>query len=687
MDPVRGSSEADAIDLCDSSDGDGDDGGGDGAAAPCSSAGTDPGAPSEGNRILGRLHAERMKRAGRGGDGDGTGGGAGKRRRPMPISMPMPMPKSMPPPPFRLFAAFPPGGEAGARPHRSTLRQILGVDKDPGGGSAGGLGPMQWIVIANFLIDFDWLLDEVPELLSLRRAVVYYGHACGGSPPNRWGRAGARAGAGAGAGAVDLVRMVPSDPPGSAANPLPYRMPYGVHHAKMFLVGYRSSLRLVVHTANLHQSQVELQTNGAYVRDFPLKAPFAAPLAPPSSRGQALLTSRHGSSDDAFALSSRFEEQLVAYLESYRRGDTYVWPLGLAEAEGRGGAGVVDLTEDGDGTGDGTGDGPDVPLSLVDVVRRYDFSGAGVSLVASVPGWHGIRNCPWGHLALRRAVAGTAKAAAGSGGGSGSDRDGGMGCSGAAGPAGGEGGPILCQYTSVGALSDKWLKRELEASLDVGRAGGGLPGPGPGPKAAGRGRSPATATKMKLIWPTCEEVRTSHGGYRIGDAIPGRTKNVDRDFLRPLYHRWALPGGTDDDDSDPLGTARAAPHIKTFLQLSRDQTSIEWACLTSHNLSKAAWGEVQNSSLRGETLVIRHWELGIFVSPKTLTGNRISDPDGTLVRMVPYQGGNVTGGDHRVVLPLPFDVQPTPYGQDDIPWSVDRVNSQPDQYGRLGCMD
>ena len=92
MDPVRGSSEADAIDLCDSSDGDGDgdgdDGGGDGAAAPCSSAGTDPGAPSEGNRILGRLHAERMKRAGRGGDGDGTGGGAGKRRRPMPISMP-----------------------------------------------------------------------------------------------------------------------------------------------------------------------------------------------------------------------------------------------------------------------------------------------------------------------------------------------------------------------------------------------------------------------------------------------------------------------------------------------------------------------------------------------------------------------------------------------------------------------
>ena len=224
MDPVRGSSEADAIDLCDSSDGDGDgdgyDGGGDGAAAPCSSAGTDPGAPSEGNRILGRLHAERMKRAGRGGDGDGTGGGAGKRRRPMPISMPMPMPKSMPPPPFRLFAAFPPGGEAGARPHRSTLRQILGVDKDPGGGSAGGLGPMQWIVIANFLIDFDWLLDEVPELLSLRRAVVYYGHACGGSPPNRWGRAGGR-GRGRGRAGRRPRPDGPLGPPGIGRQPPP----------------------------------------------------------------------------------------------------------------------------------------------------------------------------------------------------------------------------------------------------------------------------------------------------------------------------------------------------------------------------------------------------------------------------------------------------------------------------------
>ena len=53
-------------------------------------------------------------------------------------------------------------------PFTSTLREMVGLDSGPHHCNA-HLGNMRWMAIFNYLVDFDYLLDEIPELLSLER--------------------------------------------------------------------------------------------------------------------------------------------------------------------------------------------------------------------------------------------------------------------------------------------------------------------------------------------------------------------------------------------------------------------------------------------------------------------------------------------------------------------------------------
>ena len=41
--------------------------------------------------------------------------------------------------------------------------------------SSAGMGPIDFIFVSTYLLNFEFLLDEVPELLSLPRACVVYG--------------------------------------------------------------------------------------------------------------------------------------------------------------------------------------------------------------------------------------------------------------------------------------------------------------------------------------------------------------------------------------------------------------------------------------------------------------------------------------------------------------------------------
>lgn len=115
-----------------------------------------------------------------------------------------------------------------------------------------------------------------------------------------------------------------------------------------------------------------------------------------------------------------------------------------------------------------------------------------------------------------------------------------------------------------------------------------------------------------------------------------------------------------------------------------------------------------------QCLFIRHWELGVFVSPDTLkgaaiTGGSATPPlakklkseekaggsdgvspgidtdtaDGPKFRMVPYRGVDATYADNDVILPLPFDVKPSRYSSQDVPWATDRHGGLPDAFGRV----
>jgi len=148
-----------------------------------------------------------------------------------------------------------------------------------------------------------------------------------------------------------------------------------------------------------------------------------------------------------------------------------------------------------------------------------------------------------------------------------------------------------------------------------------------------------------------------------------------------------------------LKTARYVPHIKTFVQPAYGKASmeplIEWILITSHNLSKAAWGEIQNCSTGrsagNKVLFIRHWELGVFFSPATFRNyfdRSDEDVDDGHICIVPYTGKNgpkLNNSRHVVEVPLPFDLHPCPYSDSDTPWSVDGENSTPDSFGRIGC--
>ncbi|KAL7515998.1 hypothetical protein ACHAWX_001056 [Stephanocyclus meneghinianus] len=546
-----------------------------------------------------------------------------------------------------------------------TLRQTIGFDFPPG--YSPKKREFQYLIICNYCIDIHYFLREtLPEILSFKRVVVFYGDAGldnGREGMDRWKEMLTGSG-----NNVEFVRLVPSDPPRSVTNPLDIKIPYGVHHTKMFLVGYdekqqrannsgvgcsQSMIRVVVHTANLMQQDIEWKSQGLYSQDFSLKSENIDVV---SSSMQKLQQAR---TDQPLAAAGKkrgwpfededpqqFEEDLVTYIESYRYSIRYI---------------------------------SDKDISLVNLIRQYDYSSAYAVLIPSVPGKHSISKADnFGYLKLRKAIRETFCSH----------------CSHRASTkvrnannkpsAQQTRSPIICQFSSMGSLSSKWLNDFISAIDAHGSHH---------VQAKEKKSGISLENKVKIVWPTVEEIRNSIEGYRGGGSVPATSKNVNKDFLLPLYHRWSTRGVSESDarhiNADPLGTSKVVPHIKTFVQLSQpandDPPVIEWMCLTSHNLSKAAWGEIQNSTgFNSKILFIRHWELGVFFSPGTFA-KHVMGTDGDCkcccVRLRPYTGSIVNGdpihedakeGIVDIIVPLPYDViDPVKYKHTDVPWTID----------------
>jgi tyrosyl-DNA phosphodiesterase-1 len=470
--------------------------------------------------------------------------------------------------------------------------------------------------------------------------------------------------------------------------------------------------RVVVHTANLTRDDVEYKTQGAYCQDFPLKGMMAATTGTDDAgknggggpkktnnaaienpykrkrvqvigerKGVPTSTKRGGGGGSPFDDEdddTPFEDDLVTYLESYRYTTRQTWFAN---------AGVNNASSSGGGGGGGGGfDNNDKPTTWLSLLRLYDYSSAYVVLIPSVPGQHGSDVYgDFGYLKLRRAIAENVCPRR---------PDGGMGTAAAV--------PIVCQFSSIGSLNKLWLDRFLSAidssstlrydpikDHDRAKKGEG--------DAAKTMPPPPLSSRMKIVWPTVEEIRTSVEGYDAGHAIPGRVANLDKDFLRPLYHRWSSNNNNGGGGGeDPFKTARHAPHIKSYVQPSSasGDNDIEWFVLSSHNLSIAAWGQLQKPPAQSrkddKVLFMCNWELGVFMSPATLAkANHPAVADKT-VRLVAYPGPsssviNVDDSDDDennedsttvIILPIPYDVNPTPYDAGDVFWAVDR-----DYYG------
>lgn len=306
---------------------------------------------------------------------------------------------------------------------------------------------------------------------------------------------------------------------------------------------------------------------------------------------------------------------------------------------------------------------------VVNIIKMHDFSAARVHLLASVPSgaaeFSGAQMNKYGYLKLKSCL---------------ENEPGGF-------PRKFKGAPIVCQYSSIGSLSTKWLASFIE-SLSAGKITGST-NSSLGPPFGGA----ADPSNIHLIWPTVEEVQNSIEGWFAGGSIPGYPDKVQRDFLQHYYRRF---GG------QVAGRQRAMPHMKSYTRFDPETKEIAWFCVTSHNLSKAAWGEQQESKKYNCTLLkILSYELGVLLVPSlekayrqsrhygfSCTENSTTRPQKVApmagsenierVKFLQWQQGepqaahfSSDGTVLTVPLPIPYPLPPESYVQgQDVPWRV-----------------
>jgi tyrosyl-DNA phosphodiesterase 1 len=469
-------------------------------------------------------------------------------------------------------------------------------------------------------------LDNIPEIVSIKHLVLFYGMLESSHDPSVIWKSKSDTDCKEDSldpPTLDLICLRPSDPRNSRNNPLPYSIPYGVHHSKFFLIGYKDDknqpwCRVIIHTANVRHGDIHLKAQAAYMEDFPLKLRSIGIVS----------TSEHAENSNAGSCCCDYEESLIEYIDSYQFHISRDW-LGSGSSE----------------------------ESISDLLRRFDFSSSRVVLIPSVPGYHGLYrekrastlsndNALWwmkGHWKLRHTVALYTKTDPTS-------------------PA--PHSPIVCQFSSIGSLSEKYL-RELQISMDKHLARTSLH----------QAISSNFPINLQLVYPTVHEIRFSIEGYRGGASVPGTMRNVTKAFLKPLWRKWSA---SSEVSQNPLWKPNHVPHIKSYCQINSTGDCMEYLVISSHNLSKAAWGEVQLS--RGiRKLFIRHWELGVFLSPIALKTDRLVVWDGVQKNSI---GDSPCMVRNRIAtVPMPFQVlHPDPYDHSDEPWAVDKHYREADRF-------
>jgi tyrosyl-DNA phosphodiesterase-1 len=282
---------------------------------------------------------------------------------------------------------------------------------------------------------------------------------------------------------------------------------------------------------------------------------------------------------------------------------------------------------------------------LVDQLIRYDFSEVRGALVSSVPGRHKPgqnTETRFGWPALRSALKQLAVQ---------NNRS-----------------DIVVQISSIATLgaTDKWLRQTLFETLSCSQ---------PGP--------PVPAPNFKVIFPTPDEIRRSLDGYVSGGSIHTKIRSPQQakqlQYLMPIFHHWAndCPGGRAIPQGSltrEAGRRLAAPHIKTYIRYGKD--GIDWALMTSANLSKQAWGEAANES--GEVR-LASYEIGVLQWPALY---------GETAKMIPafrqdtLQPDTTDYEPSAVPLRIPYDLPLQRYESSERPWVATASYTTPDRLGQ-----
>lgn len=425
----------------------------------------------------------------------------------------------------------------------------------------------------------------------------------------------------------------------------------------MVLFRLDDTAEIIIHTANLIPKDWGNMTNGAWI----------SPRLPLLKADTQQPASSTRSSPPAAGSGEKFKIDFLNYLRSYR---TACKPL-------------------------------------VDQLSKYDFSSIRGSLIASVPGRHSlVDNFPtrWGWAAMKETLKSVPVRQT-------ADRDHNK----------SEKAEMVIQISSIATLgpTDNWLKSTLFEALSGSQ----------GPKTLS---SSSKKPDFKVIFPTPDEIRKSLDGYSSGGSIHTKIQSAQQakqlQYLRPIFCHWAndsADGGDDMTTTVPIreaGRQRAAPHIKTFIRYTNQKTKdrIDWALLTSANLSKQAWGDAQSKNNAGEPQVrICSYEIGVMVWPElfadrgggekrkavmvptfltdTPTGLS-SSKDGT--SLAGERGGTKSatrdgedggaGGDEEedestvvVGLRMPYSLPLQRYGPQEVPWVATANHLEPDWMGQV----
>lgn len=270
---------------------------------------------------------------------------------------------------------------------------------------------------------------------------------------------------------------------------------------------------------------------------------------------------------------------------------------------------------------------------LLQQLHKHTFDSVRAVFIGSVPGKHKVSDAKWGWLKLRKALSVIPSSA--------SEK---------ATPK------VFAQCSSIATLgqNDTWLTPVLLSALSASATKGG--------------KKP----QFGIVFPTVQEIRDSLNGYASGMSIHLRstspTQQKQLAYLKPKLYHWSSPL-----PEFSAGRNRAAPHIKTYIRFSNEpkdgDADIDWALLTSANLSTQAWGAAEKDG----TVRICSYEAGVLVFPGLW---------GESAKMKPVFKKDARNEGGVVALRMPYSLPVQVYNQEDEAWSPEKEHKGTDWMGR-----